>query len=304
MPVKLPLKSIYASPLQIRARDTRLGGYLKPIVGVGIIDLSTKIPWCPDTYKPPQSEMFTSNDLPPPKEQAEELGLLPGQNTDPTALKLAEMKNQREGDLLADDFIASPEPPSVDQFIGERTRGEDTGAGVFGALTHIRIEGQKKKSKAEMAFSDPDWSQDDGDKPPEWAIGRLKLPGELEEELKTTPFETYLLTRGKVGGLLGNSLKTVGKLKGLVRVMEHEDDPPMFPQELMDMLLKPKGYKCRLYLLAAKQLAKMDVDFRGRPASSDPYLKVTLGKFVFDDRQNAVDDVTECDLYKVSFFLD
>ena len=33
MPVALPLKSIFATPLQIRALDTRLGGWLKPVVG-------------------------------------------------------------------------------------------------------------------------------------------------------------------------------------------------------------------------------------------------------------------------------
>ena len=43
LPCQLPIKSIYASPLQLRARDTRLGGYLKPVVGVGIIDLSKKV---------------------------------------------------------------------------------------------------------------------------------------------------------------------------------------------------------------------------------------------------------------------
>ena len=43
IPCELPVKSIYASPLQLRARDTRLGGYLKPVVGVGIIDLCSKV---------------------------------------------------------------------------------------------------------------------------------------------------------------------------------------------------------------------------------------------------------------------
>ena len=33
-------------------RDTRLGGRLKPIVGVCLIDLTTKIPWCEDTSIP------------------------------------------------------------------------------------------------------------------------------------------------------------------------------------------------------------------------------------------------------------
>ena len=37
----------------------------------------------------------------------------------------------------------------------------------------------------------------------------------------------------------------------------------------------------------------------GKPAKSDPYLKVKLGDFKFNDRKHAVDDVTDVDFYKV-----
>lgn len=61
LPVKLPLKSIYCSPLSILARDTRLGGYLKPVVGVCQIDLSTKLPWDLESYIPPCTDLFAKN---------------------------------------------------------------------------------------------------------------------------------------------------------------------------------------------------------------------------------------------------
>lgn len=35
------------------------------------------------------------------------------------------------------------------------------------------------------------------------------------------------------------------------------------------------------------------LDMYGNPAKSDPYLKITLGKKTFNDRENAQDDVTE-----------
>ena len=79
-------------------------------------------------------------------------------------------------------------------------------------------------------------------------------------------------------GLFGSTLKTVGKFKGLVRVMEDENEPDFLPKELMDQLLKPKNYKVRLYVLRGLKLAQMDVDIFGKPADSDPYLKVKLGK--------------------------
>ena len=59
MEVDLPEKSIFAAPLKISAHDTRLGGFLKPEVGVGSIGMMSKIPWWPydialdDTPNPP-----------------------------------------------------------------------------------------------------------------------------------------------------------------------------------------------------------------------------------------------------------
>ena len=35
-----------------------VGGYLKPVVGVCQIDLTNKIPWCEETYKPPRCDIF------------------------------------------------------------------------------------------------------------------------------------------------------------------------------------------------------------------------------------------------------
>ena len=89
--------------------------------------------------------------------------------------------------------------------------------------------------------------------------------------LKTTPFETYPLTRGQVNGLFGSTLKVVGKFKGLIRIMENKDEPPLIA---LDQLLKPQGYKIRLYALKANNLTAMDMGIGGRPGKSDPYLKV------------------------------
>ena len=146
---------------------------------------------------------------------------------------------------------------------------------MFGALRHINTTGVVKK-KSERQFVDPDWTQDDGDKPPKWSINRRVLPSELEVEYQTTPFETYPLTRGKKNGILGSSLKVVGKFKGLIRVMMSENEPSLLPKELLDSLLKPKGYKVRLYVLNVMKITGVDRDMFGKPAKSDPYLKVFI----------------------------
>ncbi|CAB1121420.1 unnamed protein product [Ectocarpus sp. CCAP 1310/34] len=119
-----------------------------------------------------------------------------------------------------------------------------------------------------------------------------------EEELMATPFESYDLFRGKLlgGGIGGSTLKKVGKLKCIVRVTEGDpDDEPLFVNKksfptlakakakndiILAELLKPKGYKVRLYVLQALNLTAMDVGIGGRPGKSDPYLKVKLGKEV------------------------
>ena len=189
-------------------------------------------------------------------------------------MELADLQNKQNSELLQDDFVTNPDPINIDKYIRGRVDVEDTGAGVFGALQHIDMSGLAIKSKKpEDVFGDPDWNQDDSDQPPAWSIDRDTLDSELEMELKTTPFETYELTRGQVNGLFGSTLKVVGKLKGLVRIIENKDEPPLLSKELMEQLLSPEKYKIRLYVTRGISLAAMDVDIMGRPANSDPYLK-------------------------------
>jgi hypothetical protein len=67
--------------------------------------------------------------------------------------------------------------------------------------------------------------------------------------------------------------------------------PPFF------FLLPPVRYKVRLYVMRGLHLAAMDPGFGGRPGKSDPYLRVTCGKKVYDNRKNFVEDVVECDFF-------
>lgn len=303
LPCTLPKKSIFATPLQLRVRDTRLGGYLKPVVGVGTIDLVHKLPWCPETYKAPQTDVFCK----PGNSLIDKIGQTAGglglddptdEVLDEVSAETEELRNRRNDERSRDDYIVTQEQPDVSAFIKRRMKDEDTGAGVFGALRHINTTGRVQK-KEERQFVDPDWTQDDGDQPPKWSVNRRELPAELEMEYQTTPFETYAITRGKAHGLLGSTLKVVGKFKGLIRVIENENEPSLLEPKLMEMLMKPKGYKIRLYVLKVLSITPKDFDMFGKPAKSDPYLIVRLGKETFNDRENAIDDVTEAFLYKM-----
>lgn len=305
MPVMLPNNALFATPMALRARDTRLGGYVKPEVGVGEVDLTHKIPWS-KTYRPPQSDIFFQDvmNMSAGYQAVGDGGAEEAKGeVDEAARKAKELQEKRTAEVANDDFILTQQPlDALDSLIKQRINDLDVGAGVFGALAHLELPeyGGKRKKVAEEYFAEINLDEDEVDEPPKYMIGRRVLPSELEEELKTTPFETYFLYRGqKNHPVLGNTIKVVGRFKGLVRVMLEENEPPLFD---MASLLKPQQYKIRLYVLAGKNLTPMDMGFGGRPGKSDPYLKVKLGKELFDDRENAVDDVTDVDIYKVVEF--
>jgi hypothetical protein len=332
--VTLPEKALYAQPLVINARDSRLGGFMKPIVGVGIIPMMDKIPWWPEEYDEsgaviPCSEYFveevdaqgqmikvlkTRDSLHPPtfKPPNETIGggeSLPlSDDNDAEEFEEDEMDDMRgvlveeeEEDNNDDDSISRlvrrmrtqrnrmtnsyvvgtmDEPSDMDDIIKQRISKIDTGTGVFGALHHIKAERTSKfREKGNAAvFSDPDWTQDEGDQPPKWSIGRSLLPSDaptIEEQFKNiTLFETYDLTRGQANGSFGNTLKISGKFKCLIRVYERKyeketlmgdggqsivvDDPlkPLddwppssLSPETLEKLLKPRKYEIRLYAL-------------------------------------------------------
>lgn len=303
--VQLPDNALFATPLHLRARDTRLGGYMKPVVGVGTIELQDKIPWS-KTYKEPQTDEFFSNPIEAQGLSVEALAAgevgfngVVEKKKDSTAIKIQEMKEKRMEEKDADDFVLTQEPLSVEGFLRSRVNNADTGAGVFGALSHLALPeyGGKRKAKAlNDFFTAVDFDEEEEVGPPKYMINRETHMCELEEVLKTTPFETYPLTRGQVNGMFGSTLKTVGKFKGLIRVMMAKDEPPLID---LESLLKPQGYKVRLYALKANNLTAMDIGIGGRPGKSDPYLKVKLGKQTFDDRANAIDDVTDADFYQM-----
>eukprot|EP00602_Paraphysomonas_sp_CaronLab_P003319 CAMPEP_0185019240 /NCGR_PEP_ID=MMETSP1103-20130426/1865_1 /TAXON_ID=36769 /ORGANISM="Paraphysomonas bandaiensis, Strain Caron Lab Isolate" /LENGTH=1852 /DNA_ID=CAMNT_0027549443 /DNA_START=18 /DNA_END=5573 /DNA_ORIENTATION=+ len=302
MPVMLPDNALFATPMALRARDMRLGGYMKPEVGVGEVDLIDKIPWS-KTYKPPQTDIFFQDSMNMAAgfvtaDGAEETKEPP---LDEAARKAIELQEKRTAQVEDDDYVLTQEPLDLDKFIKQRINEDDFGAGVFGALTHLELPeyGGKRKKTADDFFTEIDW-EEEVDEPPKYMVNRPVLKSELEEELKTTPFESYFLTRGQTNHpILGNTLKIVGKFKGLIRVMLNEDEPPLLN---LEQLLKPQGYKIRLYVLRGTNLTPMDIGFGGRPGKSDPYLKVKLGKEKFDDRENAIDDVTDVDFYKLVEF--
>jgi len=56
--------------------------------------------------------------------------------------RLAQAEALRLQEMADDDFVAMPEPISVDTYIQKKIAAEDTGAGVFGALNYMDSTGE------------------------------------------------------------------------------------------------------------------------------------------------------------------
>ena len=190
---------------------------------------------------------------------------------------------------------------------------EDSGAGVFGAVKHLDEKLARTKKRHELrkrlelgkggvgALADASLAEDFEDEgPPKYMIDREVYKGAAptwEDKMETTPFETYALFIGK-----DERRKQSCLFKGLIRISESEDAPPIMEEDKLQQLLKPQQYKLRLYVLKATQLAARDQAFMGRPGRSDPYILVRLGNNLYNDRENFVSDVDEADLYKLIEF--
>ncbi|CAM9226495.1 unnamed protein product, partial [Choristocarpus tenellus] len=117
-----------------------------------------------------------------------------------------------------------------------------------------------------------------------WWINQDKGGNEIENFLRTAPFENYPLFLGAEkfkGGLrIGRqrSHRRVGILKGLIIVSEHAPDLARSDFVDMRLLRTPRQYCCRLYVVRALHLQPKDQN-----GLADPYLRFKVGKYRVDD---------------------
>mmetsp|Transcript_15392 Transcript_15392/g.31719 ORF Transcript_15392/g.31719 Transcript_15392/m.31719 type:complete len:1960 (+) Transcript_15392:197-6076(+) len=333
LPCKMPVDAIFAPPMTVRLFDYRLAGMFKPICGVTKVDLSTKLPWSDDFINPLGSGSVCA------REKAGGIVLKAASVAEKakrrksgiamTSIDQAPQAGPEQVSLNVNDSISPVSPLLPDDMrsaIEEKLSVEDTGAGVFGALKHVKqpmtgVAGKKvggvtlddgggeekkvqdsggwliNKTDEELAKILEDMEEEE-DNTARYMIGREKIPTELEDKLKTTPFETFALFRGQK-----ESRVQVGVVKGLIRVVRDEKELELKGGKNhggLDIkeLLKPALYTVRLYVLRGLSLTPMDIGMFGRPGKSDPYLKVNVGDDKFNDRKNYISDATDVDFYK------
>lgn len=283
--VELPENAHFAPRLNIIVKDTRLGGFQTPIIGSASIEMSTKIPWSKH-YRPPQNDALAEVEVESAEEWTDDAPLLG--------------KRAKETKAFALESV-------------------DNGAGVFGALKSMGVDFDPTKAFEETSSRRSTLAgEEDELHARKYLKHRAILDGELELELQTTPFEKYGLhigqkkkpssffaainpfattARGKSED--GGMFKMAGYFKGLIRVIEREDEKPLLD---FDTLLQTLPYEVRVYVLDGVGFAPMDIGLNGRPGKSDPYLRLKLGDKKLSDRKNYIEDSTDPDFYKMFVF--
>eukprot|EP00633_Aureoumbra_lagunensis_P005480 CAMPEP_0197308502 /NCGR_PEP_ID=MMETSP0891-20130614/6865_1 /TAXON_ID=44058 ORGANISM="Aureoumbra lagunensis, Strain CCMP1510" /NCGR_SAMPLE_ID=MMETSP0891 /ASSEMBLY_ACC=CAM_ASM_000534 /LENGTH=1990 /DNA_ID=CAMNT_0042792899 /DNA_START=20 /DNA_END=5992 /DNA_ORIENTATION=+ len=118
---------------------------------------------------------------------------------------------------------------------------------------------------------------------------------ELENYLKTKPFETYQVYRGRYHPDPSKStLRSVGVFKGIVRVLDQ--DPLIVGELIPEKLLRERTYMVRLYVIRGANLQPVDSN------SADPYLRVKLGKDVDERKREHLDRTLKPNFYQTFEF--
>ena len=171
-------------------------------------------------------------------------------------------------ELAAQDAAGENEITFLDMVEARLANATDVNALVDGDVHY-------KMSELPIAFPNQ-WAAADYIAGREWWMDD-RGGTELENYLKTKPFETYPVYRGKYHPNPSKSTRRpVGLFKGIIRVLDSDpafEEEPFFPMKL----LRATPYTVRVYVIRGVNLQPAE------GVSADPYLRVKLGAEV-DDR--------------------
>ena len=168
-------------------------------------------------------------------------------------------------ELAAQDAAADNEITFLDMVEARLANATDVNALVDGDVHY-------KMSELPIAFPNQ-WAAADYIAGREWWMDD-RGGTELENYLKTKPFETYPVYRGKYHPNPSKSTRRpVGLFKGIIRVLDSDpafEEEPFFPMKL----LRATPYTVRVYVIRGVNLQPAE------GVSADPYLRVKLGSEV------------------------
>ncbi|OQS05760.1 dysferlin [Thraustotheca clavata] len=331
IPTKLPIDTLFSPQL---VYDSTMGGLHQPLIATCVIDLTKKLPWS-SNYSPPQQQEFDyhiqvekkKSNHPEEKDNKDE--------AEEQASESGESDVQVDDDDMGSSSGYSSENDKLDTKENELSpaeRDDGTGIGILPLPTvsyepattddpavqkqlkaeeerrlFASVEDAKKKGRvyivpgSDTNVDEANTAGKKGYDTPAYYAGRdwwINSGGkELEEFLKTKPFESYPLFRAHtiVTSLFRRRKQRIqvqtGVFKGIVVVtLEAQKQNPLVD---FTSLSEPKLYEIRVYVLRATNLQPKD-----RNGLSDPYLKLQLGKIKINDRPNYIKKTLNPDFYR------
>eukprot|EP01138_Halocafeteria_seosinensis_P001972 gb/GECG01002020.1/.p1 GENE.gb/GECG01002020.1/~~gb/GECG01002020.1/.p1 ORF type:complete len:1966 (+),score=293.18 gb/GECG01002020.1/:1-5898(+) len=294
VPVDIPINPLFAPSMGVSVQDSRFGGLWRPTLGTASVSLSSKIPWSPDYDA---KTIFR---------QQQKL-----QQAATSLSALGDVSESESEDDEVEEESPEKETPGEEKDTTEQNGpGEPTDDGTGTGLatadqesknddpeSEAKNDPEKPKStdsdssNASLRSYDPDRNlikRDGakGEKDEDVAAYMKKRPiysSELEEILGDSCFDSISLKRGKeFGHWFSNksSLRSVGILKGVVRLIKTADDK--CPLDLRT-LLSPRPFVIRVYVMEGKNLSPQDSH-----GKADPYVHLKLGKTTVSDKKNYV----------------
>lgn len=279
--IELPEDAIFTPMLNIRVYDNMYGGLQTELAGSVSVNLVSKLPWH-ESYKPPQTEQFET----PVVMDKSKLKLLErkmksankgegGEDDDKLAVDDAGADEAKDSDeeeqkgetgpldpgLGAFDFFSAKNASQMWQLPEDAMSKAPKKEAEGGMLTDWwgASEAQFKEGSGTNALTNdlPDPRELGIDIPDSWASREwiqdrdfwLAQGGsELEDYLKTSPFENYMLKKGCVKGNGKTTVRNVGKFKGLISITETKRSEPHIPLE------RVAEYVARVYIWKVRRM--------------------------------------------------
>jgi len=317
--IELPEEIVYTPMLNIRVYDNAYGGLQTDLVGNVSVPLENKLPWSA-SYAPPQTEEFET----PAKVDKAKMRMQARRDKAAGGAKAEsedeeEEEEEKAGGDKADDSDEEKVIEAVNldpglgafDFLTARNRAQmwmvPEDAQALAAKDAPKAEaglfsdwwgGKEADFKAAGTFSNdlPDPRELGIDIPDNWASKEwledrdgwiVKGGSGLEDFLKTSPFENYVLKKGCFKSNGTSTVRNVGKFKGLVSITEVKSDKPLVPLE------RVADYICRVYVWKADSLQPSDPN-----GKADPYVSVKLGGFSESGRKDHIKATLSPDFYK------
>eukprot|EP00485_Elphidium_margaritaceum_P001758 CAMPEP_0202694498 /NCGR_PEP_ID=MMETSP1385-20130828/8345_1 /ASSEMBLY_ACC=CAM_ASM_000861 /TAXON_ID=933848 /ORGANISM="Elphidium margaritaceum" /LENGTH=1708 /DNA_ID=CAMNT_0049350357 /DNA_START=54 /DNA_END=5180 /DNA_ORIENTATION=+ len=291
--VRLPEKDIFLPNLNLKVYDALFGGLIKRVLGYAsvevedLIDMQRAMEYFGQTEQ--QLELNSIRNAAAEK-------LADYEQKQQSEHKAAEEEQHEEAGQGDDAVISFSTEDANDEsqhlLVGKQAAG--AGGAQDKTTTNdkelLKLE-HKQKAKEEGLFAAYEWTNKDtydlSKVQPDYMKNRTTYDDELEDKLSLKPFLKIPFFSGKSA-----KRRTVGYFKGLMSFTEHKSGAAHTFKYLKDITNATDLY-LRVYILRGTKLIPRDTN-----GSSDPYLKLRLGKSRFSTRNSYHNNTLEPGFYE------